>query len=118
VKDLLGRPAFLETELEVVLRRFGFREKSSHSLDLLRRRTVRRGRNREVARVEVVAGADERQRLNRLGRAAHEAGEAGVSGLGDDGAVPDGNRVHAVARLDDAVPAELDDDRFHLAGRA
>ena len=40
---------------------------------------------------------------------------AAFAGLGDDRAVPHRDGVHAVHRLDDAVPAHLDDDRLRHA---
>ena len=73
-----------------------------------------RGRgDRQVAVVEVVARAGERERLDRLRRGAHEAGERAVAGLGDDRAVLDGDRVHPVLRFHEAVATDLDDDDVH-----
>ena len=62
--------------------------------------------------VEVVARANERQRLERLRRGAHEADELRVAGARDDLAVAHRDGVDAVPRLDDSAPAHLDDDRL------
>ena len=60
VEDLLGRPALLKAELEVVLGRGRLREQRADGGDLVRRGAVGRGRDREVALVEVCARPRER----------------------------------------------------------
>ena len=65
-----------------------------------------RGRgDREVALVEVLTRARERLGLDRLRGGAHERDEARVAGRRDDLAVPNGDRVHAVHRLDGLAAA-------------
>ncbi len=115
VEDALGRAPLLEPELELVLARGGLGEQGSGRGDLLRRGAVRGGGDGEVPRVEVAAGARERQRLHRLRRGAHEAGQRLVPGDGDDLSVVHGDRVHAVPRLDGPVAPHLDDDGLHRA---
>ncbi len=120
MEDALGGRAVWRAELEVVHGGGRLREQCADGGDLVVGRAVGRGGDREVAAVEVVAGAGDRQRLDRLRRGAHEAGEVRLPGLGDHSPVPHGNRVHPVHRLDDPVAAHLDDDRVHprsLVGR-
>ena len=108
----LRRPALLDAELEIVLRRLGPREQRANSRDLLGRVAMRGARDRELVVRQVVAGPHERQRLERLGGGAHEARQRRVARRGHDLAAAHGDGVNPVHRLDDSVAAHLDDDRL------
>ena len=114
MEERARRPALLQADLELVLGRGRLRQQRADGGDLVVGGAVRRRGDREVAVVEVVAGAGQRQRLDRLGRGAHEAGERAVSGLRDDDAVLHRHRVHPVPGLHGAAATDLDDDRVHL----
>ena len=105
-----------EPALELVLGRRRLREQRAHGLERLRPGEVRRGGDREVAVVEIVARARERQRLERLRRRAHEGDERRVAGRRHDGAVAHRDGVHAVDRLDQAAAAHDYADRAHAEG--
>ena len=73
---------------------------------------VRRRRDREVAVVQVLTRARERQRLDRLRRRAHERDEVRVSGGCDHLPVLDGHGVHAVCGLDGLAAEHRYPDRL------
>jgi hypothetical protein len=85
--------------LELVLARRRLREQASDRIELSRHREVRRGRDRDLLRAQVVAGEHDRDRLERLGRRAEKRDQCRVPRLLDDRAVADGDRVHDVHRL-------------------
>jgi hypothetical protein len=91
--------------LEVVLGRRRLREERPDGCELLFVGDVRRGGDREVAVVEVLTRARERQRLDRLRGRTHERDEVGVSRRRDDLPVAEGHGVDAVCGLD-GVTAE------------
>ena len=74
------RPALLRAELEIGLRRLGPREQRAHRGDLLGRVVMGGAGDRELVVRQVVAGAHERQRLQRLRGGAHEARQRRVAG--------------------------------------
>jgi hypothetical protein len=94
------RRVALRPALELLHRRRRLLEQRAHRRELGLVREVRRGCDRKVARVQVVACARERQRLQRLRRRAHERHELRIAGLGDHRAVLHRDGVHAVDRLD------------------
>src|SRR5688572_29247564 len=69
-----------------------------------------------VCKVRVLA--HEQERLQRLGRRAHERDEVRVAVSLDELAVAHLDRVHAVARLDDASSLHGYADRIHGGNRA
>ena len=99
--------------LELVLLGRRLREQAPHGGELLGRSEVRRRGDRDLLRRQVVARADERQRLERLRRRTQERDEVRVAGLLDDRAVAHGNRVDHVPRLDDLAAPDGDNDRIH-----
>ena len=88
-------------------------EEPPNRVELRRLRLVRRARDRELAQVEVVAGAHERQSLDRLRRGAQEGDEPRVARLLDDRAVAPRDRVDSVPGLDDRAATHHDFDRAH-----
>ena len=108
--DLLRRASLLEPELEVVLGGAGVREELPRRLDLVRRVVVRGASDRDLVLRKIVAGTDERQRLQRLGGGTHEAGQLRIPGRRDDLPTPHGDGVDAVPRFDDSVAADFRDD--------
>ena len=110
--DLLRRPSLLQPELEIVLGRVRVREELARRLDLLGRVVMGRARDCDLVLREVVARAHERQCLDRFRGGAHEADELRVAGARDDLAAAHRDSMYAVPRLDDSVPAHLDDDRL------
>src|SRR5262249_53171758 len=112
VVDLLRRPALLETELEVVFGRVRVREELPRGLDLLGCVVMGRARDRDLVVSEVVARAHERQRLQRLRSRAQEADELRIAGARDKFAAAHRDGVDTVPRLDNSVPAYLDEDRL------
>ena len=82
-----------------------------HGRELLVVGQVRGRRDRELAVVEVVARARERQRLDGFADERRNV-TARVARRRDDLAVPHGDRVHAVARLDGRRPARGYPDRL------
>ena len=95
----------LAAALEVVLAGVSAPEQHPHRRELRPVGSVRGRGDGELARVGVVVGLGERQRLERLGRGAEERHEAGVSGLRDPAAVLHRDGVDEVGRLGDAVSA-------------
>src|SRR5439155_340981 len=73
----------------------------------------RRGRDREVALLQVVARAREGQGLERLRRGAHERDEAGLPGRRHDAPVLHRDRMDDVHRLDDRAPPNDYPERLH-----
>ena len=61
---------------------------------------------REVVLGQVIARAREKQRLDGLRRGAQGRGQLRVARRRDDGAVLNGDRVHAVDRLDDLAAGD------------
>src|SRR5207248_6582311 len=102
----------LEAELEILLGRLGAREQVADRLDLLGCVAVGRAGDRELVVRQVVAGAHEREGLQRLGAGAHEARQRRIARGRDDPARPDRDSMDAMRRLDDSVAAHLDDDRL------
>jgi len=97
--------------LEVVLRRLSLREQAAHGRDLGRLSPVGGACDGDLGIGQIGPRADERQRLNRLRTRAEEADEPRIACDGDQLAVPKGNRVDTVARLDGASPADGYADR-------
>ena len=113
VVERVGRPALLDPALELPLARGRVGEEPADGVELRRLRPVRGARDRELAQVEVVAGAHERQRLDRLRRGAQEGDEPRVARLLDDRAVAPSDRVDSVPGLDDRAATHHDLDRAH-----
>src|SRR6266516_2344867 len=101
VVDRLRRTAWLEPAFELALVPAGVAEERPDGLDVNRRSEVRRGGDREVVLVEVLARAREEQCLDRLGRRAQRRAQARIAGRRDDPSALDGDRVHVVDGLDD-----------------
>ena len=104
VVDRARRAAFLLPALEVVLGGRSLREQAAHGRDLRRLGAVRRAGDGDLPIIQVGPGAGEQERLDRLRARAKEADKRGIAGGRDHLAVPDGDGVDAVARLD-GVPA-------------
>ena len=83
---------------------FAFVEEAPHRLELVGPVEMRRGRDRDLRVVEIRSRPDDRQRLERFRGAAEEREERRIARRRDDLPVRDGDRVHAMARLDDARP--------------
>ena len=88
-------------------------EETADDRELLRRGEVRRAGERDLLVVEVRPRPHHGERLDRLCRRAKVRDERGIAGGELDAPVPDGHRVHDVARLDDLAAGHLDDDRLH-----
>ena len=102
----------LRAGLEVGLGRTAPSRGAPGRVELLRAGEVRGARDRDLAVVEVGAGAHEREHLERLRRRAEEGEQPRVAGLGNDLPVADGDGVHGVDRLDDTAAGYLDLDRI------
>jgi hypothetical protein len=74
---------------------------------------MRGGRDRELARIEIVVGASERQRLDRLRRGAQKGEDAGIAGRGYELTVANGRGMHVMLGLDEAFAADDDLERLH-----
>jgi hypothetical protein len=75
---------------------------------------MRGGRDRKVARAEVVPRPGELESLERFCRRAQERDERGISRRRHDLSVLERDRVHTVHRLDDPAAAHGYADRIHL----
>src|SRR5512132_2114020 len=103
--------------LEVVLGRRRLREERPDRLELGVVRQMRGRGDREVAVIQVLTRARERQRLDRLRGRAHERDEVWVSGGCDHLPVLDGHSVHPVCGLDGLATQRRYPDRLsHEAG--
>ena len=74
---------------------------------------MRGGGDRDLLRRQVVARADERQRLERLRRGAQIGDAGGVTGLLHDLAVAHDNRMYDVDRFHDSAAPDDHLDRIH-----
>ena len=106
----------LGAALELVLGRGRLLEQAANRRELLGRGEVRGGRDRDLLRRQVVADADERQRLERFRRRAQVGDAAVLAGLLDDRAVADGDGMDEMRRLDDAAAPDDDPQCLHDAG--
>src|SRR5204863_3867540 len=73
--------------------------------------------DREVAAVEVLARARDRQRLKRLGGGAEVRDEAGVAGRRDHAALPHSHGVHEVHRFHDRATTDDYPERLQRGER-
>ena len=73
--------------------------------------------DRDLVVRQVVARAHERERLDGFDEERMKHVERRVAGGRDDLASAHGDGVNEVPRLDDSVPAHLDDDRLAHAAR-
>ena len=111
--ERVRRPPLLDPALELPLARGRVGEEPPDRVELGRLRPVRGAGDRELAQVEVVAGAHERQGLDRLRRGAQERDEPRVARLLDDRAVAPRDRVDSVPGLDHRAAPHHDLDRAH-----
>ena len=107
-----GRRVPLRPALELVLARRRTREQPADRRQLRLVGEVRGGGNRQVAVADVVARPRQRDRLQRLGRGAHQRHQRGIARRGDHGAVPHGDRVHAMPCFHDLAAADGDCQRL------
>src|SRR5205085_8261775 len=91
------------------------REQPPDRLDLLGLGPMGSRSDRDVYIVEVVPGANQRERLERLGRGAKRGEESRVARLGDDRALLHRNGVYEVQGLHERAPARGYADRVHEA---
>ena len=99
--------------LELVLPGRRLCQQAPHRGKLLGGGEVRRGSDRDLLGRQVVARANQRQRLERLRSRAEIRDAAGIARLLDHLAVAHRDRVHDVDRLDDVAPPDDHLDRVH-----
>ena len=110
----VGRPASWSPHSSSALAPRCVGEEPPNRVELRRLRLMRSARDRELAQVEVVAGAHEGQSLDRLRRGAQEGDEPRVARLLlDELAVAPRDRVDSVPGLDDRAATHHDFDRAH-----
>ena len=97
---------------QIALGRVRLREQPADDLELLRAGKMRRAGDRDLAVFEIGPRADEREHLDRLRGRPEEDDLPRITGLGNDLAVPDGDGMDGVRRLDDAPSHHLDLDRI------
>ncbi len=99
--------------LELALGRGRVGEDAAHYGELLGRGEMRRADERDLLVVEVRPRPHHGERLDRLRGRPEIRDQRGIPRRELDPAVPDGNGVDHVPRLDDLAAGDVDDDRLH-----